>query len=75
MREVAIIGVPSVEWGQVVKAFVVKRPGEDVSEKDLIEFCRKRLSSFKCPESIEFIDALPKNPLGKILRKELRALV
>jgi long-chain acyl-CoA synthetase len=53
---------------------VVKRPGENVSEKELIEFCRKRLSSFKCPESIEFIDALPKNPLGKILRKELRAL-
>jgi acyl-CoA synthetase (AMP-forming)/AMP-acid ligase II len=72
--EVAIIGVPSVEWGQVVKAFVVKRPGENVSDKDLIDFCRKRLSSFKCPESIEFIEALPKNPLGKILRKELRAL-
>jgi acyl-CoA synthetase (AMP-forming)/AMP-acid ligase II len=73
--EVAIIGVASVEWGQVVKAFVVKRPGENVTEKELIDFCRKRLSSFKCPESIEFIDALPKNPLGKILRKELRALV
>jgi len=73
--EVAIIGVPSVEWGQVVKAFVVKRPGENVGDKELIEFCRKRLSSFKCPESIEFIDALPKNPLGKILRKELRAML
>jgi acyl-CoA synthetase (AMP-forming)/AMP-acid ligase II len=70
--EVAVIGVPSVEWGQVVKAFAVKRPGEDVSEKDLIDFCRKRMASFKAPESIEFIDALPKNPLGKILRKELR---
>ena len=73
--EVAVIGIPSVEWGQVIKAFVVTRPGEKVSEKDLIDFCRKRLSSFKCPESIEFIDALPKNPLGKILRKELRARV
>jgi acyl-CoA synthetase (AMP-forming)/AMP-acid ligase II len=73
--EVAVIGVPSVEWGQVVKAFVVKHAGQNVSEKELIEFCRKRLSSFKCPETIEFIDALPKNPLGKILRKELRAML
>ena len=71
--EVAVIGIPSVEWGQVVKAFVVTRPGEKVGEKELIDFCRKRMSSFKCPESIEFIDSLPKNPLGKILRKELRA--
>jgi acyl-CoA synthetase (AMP-forming)/AMP-acid ligase II len=70
--EVAVIGAPSVEWGQVVKAFVVLRNGENVSMKDLIEFCRKRLASFKCPESIDFIDSLPKNPLGKILRKELR---
>ena len=70
--EVAVIGVPSVEWGQVVKAFAVKRPGQDVSEKDLIDFCRKRMASFKAPESIVFIDALPKNHLGKILRKELR---
>ncbi len=71
--EVAVIGIPSVEWGQVVKAFVVTRPGVNLSDKELVEFCRKRLSSFKCPEVIDFIDALPKNPLGKILRKELRA--
>ncbi len=70
--EVAVIGVPSVEWGQVVKAFAVLRPGAQADEKELIEFCRKRLASFKCPEMIEFIGALPKNPLGKILRKELR---
>ncbi|MGD0120073.1 MAG: long-chain-fatty-acid--CoA ligase [Candidatus Binatus sp.] len=71
--ECAVIGVPSVEWGQTVKAFVVLRNGVKVSESELEDFCRARLASFKRPERIEFIDALPKNPLGKILRKDLRA--
>ncbi len=71
--EAAVIGVPSVEWGQTVKAFVVRCAGHNVSAAGLIEFCRSRLASFKRPEQIEFIDALPKNPLGKILRKDLRA--
>ncbi len=70
--ECAVVGMPSVEWGQTVKAFVVPRPGAKVTAAELSEFCRSRLSSFKRPEAIEFMDALPKNPLGKILRKDLR---
>jgi acyl-CoA synthetase (AMP-forming)/AMP-acid ligase II len=71
--EAAIIGVPSVEWGQTIKGYVVLRPGEKATAKDIQEFCRTRLSSFKRPEEIAFLDALPKNALGKILRKELHA--
>ncbi len=71
--ECAVVGVPSVEWGQIVKAFVVPRKDAKVTDAELAEFCRSRLASFKRPERIEFIDALPKNPLGKILRKDLRA--
>ncbi|MHA0285506.1 long-chain-fatty-acid--CoA ligase [Mycobacterium sp. C3-094] len=68
--EVAVIGVPDEKWGEVVKAVVVVE--QEVSEKDLIAFARERLAAYKCPKTIDITDELPRNPTGKVLKKELR---
>jgi len=72
VEEAAVVGVPDDEWGQRVAAFVALRPGAKVTEDELGEFCRQRLASFKKPEVFRFLPELPKNPMGKILRRELR---
>ncbi|HLK11252.1 MAG TPA: long-chain-fatty-acid--CoA ligase [Candidatus Binatia bacterium] len=71
--EAAVVGVPDVEWGQQIAAFVVLRPGAAATAEEIAEFCRQRLASFKKPGLIRFLSELPKNPLGKVLRRELRA--
>ena len=70
--EVAVIGVPDEKWGEVPKAIVVLKPGENVTEKDLIQHCRKHLSRFKIPKSFDFVESLPKSGTSKILKRELR---
>lgn len=68
--EVAVIGVPDEKWGEAVKAVVaVEGP---TSEEELVAWCRERLARYKCPRSIDIVDALPRNPTGKILKKDLR---
>ncbi len=70
VTDCAVIGVPSEKWGETPKALVVL--SEDVSEKEIIDFCRERLAHFKCPTSVERRDEIPRNPTGKILKRELR---
>jgi acyl-CoA synthetase (AMP-forming)/AMP-acid ligase II len=70
VTEVAVIGVPDEKWGESVKA-VVTLDG-DVSERDLIAFAREHLAAYKCPKSVDIVDELPRNPTGKILKKDLR---
>jgi len=73
VSEVAIIGVPDEKWGESVKAVVMlEDSGEAVSDADLIAFARERLAAYKCPKTIDFVDDMPRNPTGKILKKELR---
>jgi fatty-acyl-CoA synthase len=70
--EAAVIPVADQKWGEVPKAVVVAKPGSKLSEVELIEFCRARLAHYKCPQSIEFCESLPKTATGKVLKRELR---
>jgi acyl-CoA synthetase (AMP-forming)/AMP-acid ligase II len=72
VAEVAVIGVPSEKWGEEVKAIVAVKPGQEVTEADIIAWARERIAAFKAPKSVEFIEALPRNASGKILRRTLR---
>ena len=70
--EVAVVGRPDERWGEVPVAFVVLRDGASVTAEELIDHCRGQLARFKVPKAVTFIDALPRNPSGKVLKRELR---
>lgn len=75
VREVAIVAVPHEKWGESPHACIVLREGMTATEEELIAFARERISHFKCPKGITFLDELPKNASGKILKVRLRELV
>lgn len=70
--EAAVIGIPHEKWGETPKAIIVLKPGEELSEEGVIEFCKAHLSSYKKPTSVEFVNSLPKNPQGKIMKRALK---
>lgn len=74
VAEAAVVGAPDALMGEEVSAFVVLREGARVTAAELTAFCERHLARFKCPQQVRFVDRLPRTPIGKVLRKELRTL-
>jgi acyl-CoA synthetase (AMP-forming)/AMP-acid ligase II len=72
VADVAVIGVPDAHWGETIKAVVALRPGKSATEEELIAFCAERLADYKKPRSVDFVDELPRNPAGKLLKNRIR---
>jgi len=74
VEEAAVIGVPDTDWGEVVKAVLVLKDNKSVTPAEITEYCKANLASFKAPQYIAIVDELPRNPMGKVLKNDLRKL-
>jgi long-chain acyl-CoA synthetase len=74
VAEAAVVGTPDEMMGEKVLAYVVLKPGSEATEAEMIEHCQAHLAKYKCPSKVVFIDAMPKTPIGKIQKKELRKM-
>ncbi len=72
VMDAAVFGIPDEKWGESVKAVVELYEGQETSPEDLISWCKERLAGYKCPRSVDIMDVLPRNPTGKLLKKDLR---
>jgi acyl-CoA synthetase (AMP-forming)/AMP-acid ligase II len=72
VQEAAVIGLPDPYWVEKVHAVVVLKKGAEADNQEIIDFCKEHLARYKAPKSVEFVESLPKNPQGKILKRELR---
>jgi acyl-CoA synthetase (AMP-forming)/AMP-acid ligase II len=70
--EAAVKGLPDGEWGEVVTAVVVQRKGEELSKEDLIQYFKENLAGYNCPKIIKFVDEIPKNTAGKVVKTEMK---
>lgn len=73
INEVAVVGVPNPEHGEVIKAFIVLEKNATLTQQAIFDYCHRQLAAYKCPHEIEFMDALPKSPVGKILKRTLQS--
>ena len=75
VQDAAVIGIPDEKWGEVLKAFIVRRPGNDLTSATLTAFLEPRIARMKLPKHVEFIPQIPRNANGKVLKTTLRARV
>ena len=75
VAEVAVIGIPDEKYGEALMAFVVRMPGEELVESEVIDYATSKITPYKAPSKVKFVDTLPKSLVGKILKKELRKMV
>jgi acyl-CoA synthetase (AMP-forming)/AMP-acid ligase II len=72
VQECAVVGVPDEKWGEAVKAVIELKPGSAVAADEIIDLCKSRLGSVKAPKSVEFWETLPRTPVGKVSKKDIR---